>query len=265
MLPRNLAGELDFLKDLALALADRDPDDARFRRRQPAPRASSNSPRRCRSTAPMSNVEGPATRRTRVIVAAVEAAKAAREVEDEAAIDFIAPAADASISRDPETQAAALVFAARFQQTTGPVMAKALEDTVFYRYNRLIALNEVGGEPDRFGAPRRGVPSRHAGAPREQPLGLSRHRDARHQARRGRSRPPLCASARCRRPGARRCGAGAPCSRRASCSGRRRRRARAGDRMAVLPGAGRRLAGRSRARRPGRRSTRLPSACRPTW
>ena len=53
---------------------------------------------------------------------------------------------------DPEMQAAALVFAARFQQTTGPVMAKALEDTVFYRYNRLIALNEVGGEPGRTGA-----------------------------------------------------------------------------------------------------------------
>ena len=32
-------------------------------------------------------------------------------------------------------------------------MAKALEDTTFYRYNRLIALNEVGGEPNRFGAP----------------------------------------------------------------------------------------------------------------
>jgi (1->4)-alpha-D-glucan 1-alpha-D-glucosylmutase len=48
-------------------------------------------------------------------------------------------------------QAAALAFARRFQQTTGPVMAKALEDTAFYRYNRLIALNEVGGEPDRFG------------------------------------------------------------------------------------------------------------------
>ena len=31
-------------------------------------------------------------------------------------------------------------------------MAKAVEDTVFYRYNRLIALNEVGGTPNRFGA-----------------------------------------------------------------------------------------------------------------
>ncbi len=40
---------------------------------------------------------------------------------------------------------------ARFQQNTGPVMAKGLEDTVFYNYNRLVALNEVGGDPGRFG------------------------------------------------------------------------------------------------------------------
>ncbi len=39
----------------------------------------------------------------------------------------------------------------RLQQYSGPVMAKGLEDTAFYRYNRFIALNEVGGDPDRFG------------------------------------------------------------------------------------------------------------------
>ncbi len=39
----------------------------------------------------------------------------------------------------------------RFQQVTGPVMAKGLEDTAFYCYNRLISLNEVGGSPDHFG------------------------------------------------------------------------------------------------------------------
>ncbi len=43
--------------------------------------------------------------------------------------------------------AEALEFRARFQQLSGPIMAKAVEDTLFYRYNRLIALNEVGGEP----------------------------------------------------------------------------------------------------------------------
>jgi len=44
-----------------------------------------------------------------------------------------------------------LDVAMRVQQLTGPVMAKAMEDTAFYRYVRLAALNEVGGEPDRFG------------------------------------------------------------------------------------------------------------------
>lgn len=39
----------------------------------------------------------------------------------------------------------------RFQQTTAPIMAKGFEDTLFYVYNRLISLNEVGGDPDRFG------------------------------------------------------------------------------------------------------------------
>ena len=41
-------------------------------------------------------------------------------------------------------------FVTRWQQTTGPVMAKGIEDTAFYRYFRLTALNEVGGNPGRF-------------------------------------------------------------------------------------------------------------------
>jgi (1->4)-alpha-D-glucan 1-alpha-D-glucosylmutase len=44
-------------------------------------------------------------------------------------------------------------FVTRFQQTSGPVMAKGVEDTAFYRYVRLLALNEVGGNPARFGMP----------------------------------------------------------------------------------------------------------------
>lgn len=44
-------------------------------------------------------------------------------------------------------------FVTRFQQTTGAVMAKGVEDTALYRYTRLLALNEVGGDPGRFGLP----------------------------------------------------------------------------------------------------------------
>lgn len=44
-----------------------------------------------------------------------------------------------------------LDFVKRFQQITGPIMAKGVEDTAFYVYNRLVSLNEVGGSPERFG------------------------------------------------------------------------------------------------------------------
>ncbi|MCK4910512.1 MAG: malto-oligosyltrehalose synthase [Thermodesulfovibrionales bacterium] len=47
-----------------------------------------------------------------------------------------------------------LEFTMRFQQITGPIMAKGLEDTVFYSYNRLVSLNEVGGNPSNFGTSR---------------------------------------------------------------------------------------------------------------
>ncbi|MGH3394254.1 MAG: malto-oligosyltrehalose synthase [Streptosporangiaceae bacterium] len=53
---------------------------------------------------------------------------------------------------DPGTEVAARAeLAVRFQQTCGPVMAKGVEDTAFYRWSRLIARNEVGGEPGRLG------------------------------------------------------------------------------------------------------------------
>jgi (1->4)-alpha-D-glucan 1-alpha-D-glucosylmutase len=45
------------------------------------------------------------------------------------------------------------VFVTRFQQTTPAIMAKGVEDTAFYRYARLLALNDVGGDPSRFGLP----------------------------------------------------------------------------------------------------------------
>jgi (1->4)-alpha-D-glucan 1-alpha-D-glucosylmutase len=44
-------------------------------------------------------------------------------------------------------------FVTRFQQTTPAIMAKGVEDTAFYRYGRLLALNDVGGDPGRFGIP----------------------------------------------------------------------------------------------------------------
>jgi (1->4)-alpha-D-glucan 1-alpha-D-glucosylmutase len=51
----------------------------------------------------------------------------------------------------PQLSDAARDFIARFQQLTGPVMAKGVEDTAFYCFHRFISLNEVGGDPNLFG------------------------------------------------------------------------------------------------------------------
>lgn len=57
---------------------------------------------------------------------------------------------DAAEARLASHRQAMLEFAMKFQQVTAPVTAKGVEDTAFYRYNRLICLNEVGGDPNRF-------------------------------------------------------------------------------------------------------------------
>jgi (1->4)-alpha-D-glucan 1-alpha-D-glucosylmutase len=84
-------------------------------------------------------------------------------------------------------------FAMRVQQYSGPVMAKGLEDTAFYRYNRFIALNEVGGHPDEFGVPPAHVPPRQCPAPAALAARDARHLHPRHQARRGYARAARCA------------------------------------------------------------------------
>ncbi len=53
---------------------------------------------------------------------------------------------------EPELYRKKLYFSLKFQQLTGPVMAKGLEDTACYVYNRFIAVNEVGGSPRQFGS-----------------------------------------------------------------------------------------------------------------
>jgi (1->4)-alpha-D-glucan 1-alpha-D-glucosylmutase len=55
-------------------------------------------------------------------------------------------------SPHPVDEEARREFVMKFQQCSGPITAKGVEDTAFYRYNRLIALNEVGGDPGVFGA-----------------------------------------------------------------------------------------------------------------
>jgi (1->4)-alpha-D-glucan 1-alpha-D-glucosylmutase len=69
--------------------------------------------------------------------------------------EVLAPSRDPTAPGQPEAgeeeYRRRLDFAMKFQQYTGPVQAKGVEDTAFYRYNVLLSLNEVGGDPQRFG------------------------------------------------------------------------------------------------------------------
>ena len=87
------------------------------------------------------------------IEAAIGRAKRQNPAISASVFDFVR---DVLSLRFPDTmteehKSAWLDFVKRFQQITGPVMAKGVEDTAFYLYNRLVSLNEVGGSPERFG------------------------------------------------------------------------------------------------------------------
>jgi (1->4)-alpha-D-glucan 1-alpha-D-glucosylmutase len=88
-----------------------------------------------------------------VIERAVAAAKRRNPGVEESVFNFLR---DVLLFRFPENLDDAMReahehFVLKFQQYTAPVMAKGVEDTTFYIFNRLAALNEVGGEPDQFG------------------------------------------------------------------------------------------------------------------
>ncbi|HEV8549362.1 MAG TPA: malto-oligosyltrehalose synthase, partial [Polyangiaceae bacterium] len=93
------------------------------------------------------------------------------------------PALDASIFEfverqllgEPSTSGAVSdphEFALPFQQLTGPIMARAVEDTAFYRYTRLLCLNEVGAQPARFGSSARDFHTANEVRARDWPLAM---------------------------------------------------------------------------------------------
>ena len=152
-------------------------------------------------------------------------------------------------------------FVTRFQQTTPPVMAKGVEDTAFYRYVRLLALNDVGGDPARFGLC---VADFHAA-----------NAIARASASRAACSSPRRTTRSARGDVRARIGALAGMAaewrehvrrwREVNAGAARRRRARRQRGVPDLPDARRRLADRGRAaRRPtSRRRCARPSATRP--
>jgi len=89
----------------------------------------------------------------RYIRAAIESAKWRSPAADTSVFDFIREVLLTRIAegQDAAYRNAVTAFAMKFQEFTSPVMAKGLEDTAFYRYHRLISLNDVGGDLHRFG------------------------------------------------------------------------------------------------------------------
>lgn len=113
-----------------------------------------NSPRGGKPAPPVSELD-----RTYITTAVEEAIRRNPQTEP-AVFRFIENTLllrDASPSGTEADEAERLEFAARFQQLTAPVTAKGIEDTSFYIYNRLVSLNEVGGDPSHFGMPPQAV------------------------------------------------------------------------------------------------------------
>ncbi|MFL6128314.1 MAG: malto-oligosyltrehalose synthase [Mycobacteriales bacterium] len=98
--------------------------------------------------------------------------------------EHLEAAVDRAVARRPDLAAAVAALAdrlaapddplaLRFQQTSAAVTAKGVEDTAYYRWTRFVALNEVGGDPDRFGLP---LPEFHAALTQRQehhPAGMT--------------------------------------------------------------------------------------------
>ena len=120
-----------------------------------------------------------------------------------------------SAGRRARKSAERLRFAMKFQQYTGPLQAKGLEDTAFYRHNVLLSLNEVGGDPSRFGVSAAEFHELNQLRRQDWPYEMIATVDARHQARRGRARAHRRALGDARRLGAR--------GRRSGCASTRRR------------------------------------------
>ncbi|MBB4239083.1 malto-oligosyltrehalose synthase [Rhizobium esperanzae] len=111
-------------------------------------------------------------------VLAATASQVMPRLDDRRALDHVLKLLEGKVEGQ-----AAHAFRLRFQQLSGPIMAKATEDTLFYRHTRLLAANEVGGEPGKAPDGPEGFHRRMAERARLQPHGLSA--SATHDTKRG--------------------------------------------------------------------------------
>jgi (1->4)-alpha-D-glucan 1-alpha-D-glucosylmutase len=106
-------------------------------------------------------------RESGLLAEVAEQARADRSLDDPSAVDLLVGCLD-----DREGIAAD-AFRIRFQQTSGALMAKAVEDTLFYRFSRLISANEVGGDPAEPASTSDAFHAEIARRAVEEPAGLS--------------------------------------------------------------------------------------------
>jgi (1->4)-alpha-D-glucan 1-alpha-D-glucosylmutase len=84
---------------------------------------------------------------------AIAAARRRASSTEQPVLDFVRGALLLELAAPTESARARMRrFAMKFQQITAPITAKGIEDTALYRFNRLVSLNEVGGEPDLYGS-----------------------------------------------------------------------------------------------------------------
>ncbi len=88
----------------------------------------------------------------RVVDEAADRARAQLPDDDRPTLDLVRDLVLGRVDDDLRAAAGPALddLVVRFQQTCGPVMAKGIEDTAFYRWHRLSSLNEVGGDPEHF-------------------------------------------------------------------------------------------------------------------
>jgi (1->4)-alpha-D-glucan 1-alpha-D-glucosylmutase len=129
---------------------------------------------------------GPTAHDRALISETIEKARADWFAADEGIFDFLQDTLTMDLlkpGRAPHSAPRVRRFALKVQQFTGPMMAKSLEDTTFYRYHRLLALNEVGGNPSARALPVEAFHEAMTIRAREWPHGMTA--TATHDTKRG--------------------------------------------------------------------------------
>jgi (1->4)-alpha-D-glucan 1-alpha-D-glucosylmutase len=129
---------------------------------------------------------GPTAHDRALIEATIDKARADWYAADDGIFDFLRDALTMDLvrpGRAPHSVPRVRRFALKVQQFTGPLMAKSLEDTAFYRYHRLLALNEVGGDPSAQALPVEAFHSMMVTRARDWPHGMTA--TATHDSKRG--------------------------------------------------------------------------------